>query len=139
MPVNSTTTRRRREIPGRFARAMKRDYSDYTQVFTGTGTGPSDRDGSIQGTAYLTFTLIPNTTTYEVATDACQNYCDGIETCGKFLSGVLSVSLKRTPPTVFVNLYYGKSFDATRLWPLLNWVFSFRVQQSWPRSRVLQP
>jgi hypothetical protein len=93
VPVNSTTTRRRREIPGRFARAMKRN-SGYEQVFSGTGTGPSDRDGSIQGTAYLTYTLVSNTTTYDVATDACQNFCDGIETCGKFFSGILSVALK---------------------------------------------
>ncbi|TFK22704.1 hypothetical protein FA15DRAFT_747670 [Coprinopsis marcescibilis] len=32
------------------------------QVFAGTGTGASDRDASVQGTAYLTFTLVPNST-----------------------------------------------------------------------------
>ncbi|KAK2464922.1 hypothetical protein APHAL10511_002998 [Amanita phalloides] len=57
----------------------------YTQIFAGTGTGPSDRDAAIQGTAYLTYTLVPNST-YNV--DACLDYCDRTERC------------------VFVNLYY---------------------------------
>jgi hypothetical protein len=48
-PVNST--RRAispvvRRIPGRFAR---RSEDNYEQVFAGNGTGPDDRDGSVQG------------------------------------------------------------------------------------------
>lgn len=57
----------------------RRDINDYQQVFAGTGTGPNDRDGSIQGTAYLTFTLV-NNATYNVAD--CLAFCDGITQCG---------------------------------------------------------
>ncbi|KAF9043296.1 hypothetical protein BJ165DRAFT_1595297 [Panaeolus papilionaceus] len=63
----------------------RRGINDYQQVFAGTGTGPNDRDGSIQGTAYLTFTLV-NNATYNVAD--CLAFCDGIPQC------------------VFVNLFY---------------------------------
>ncbi|KAJ7597742.1 hypothetical protein C8J56DRAFT_327407 [Mycena floridula] len=84
--VDSTTRRElSRRVPGRFANAVKRARSDYTTVFTGTGTGLDDRDGSIQGTAYLTFTLVDNST-YNI--DACLAQCDSIREC------------------VFVNLYY---------------------------------
>jgi hypothetical protein len=67
VPAHSTTTttRRRRIITGRFARATKRS-SDYRQVFAGNGTGT---DASIQGSAYLTYTLIQHGDTYNV--DAC--------------------------------------------------------------------
>ncbi|KAJ7589536.1 hypothetical protein C8J56DRAFT_1076194 [Mycena floridula] len=90
-PVTVTavdSTRRelsRHTIPGRFANVVKRARSDYTTVFTGTGTGLDDRDGLIEGTAYLTFTLVDNST-YNI--DACLAQCDSIPQC------------------VFVNLYY---------------------------------
>ncbi|TFK64470.1 hypothetical protein BDN72DRAFT_264263 [Pluteus cervinus] len=64
--------------------------ADYEQVFTGTGTGSGDRDGSIQGTAYLTFTRLD---TYDVG--ACKTFCDGIDAC------------------VFVNIFYEYNSDAT--------------------------
>ncbi|KAF5371757.1 hypothetical protein D9758_003513 [Tetrapyrgos nigripes] len=63
----------------------KRSVKDYVQIFKGTGTGPNDRDGSIEGTGYLTFTVVDNST-YNV--DACLNFCDRVEQC------------------VFANLYY---------------------------------
>jgi hypothetical protein len=80
IPVNSTTTTaRRRDIPGRFARAAKRN-SDYEQVFAGNGTGT---DASIQGSAYLTYTLIQPGDTYNV--DACLSFCDSVQGCGTYL------------------------------------------------------
>ena len=74
---NGTSSSRRRSTE--FSR---RDASDYELVFSGTGTGPNDRDGSIEGTAYLTFTLVPNST-YNV--DACLAFCDSVELCGLLL------------------------------------------------------
>ncbi|TFK67813.1 hypothetical protein BDN72DRAFT_858855 [Pluteus cervinus] len=62
----------------------------YEQVFDGTGADPSDRDASIQGTAYLTFTRLD---TYDLS--ACEAFCDGIEAC------------------VFVNLFSEFNSDAT--------------------------
>lgn len=72
--ANSTSSSRRRSTE-----IFRRDASDYELVFSGTGTGPNDRDGSIEGTAYLTFTLVPNST-YNV--DACLAFCDSVELCG---------------------------------------------------------
>jgi hypothetical protein len=67
-------------------RSLNRRLLDgYDVVFEGTGTGPSDRDASIQGTAYLTYTLVPNNT-YNV--DDCLRFCDSVTGC------------------VFANLYY---------------------------------
>ncbi|KAJ7578264.1 hypothetical protein C8J56DRAFT_835951 [Mycena floridula] len=63
----------------------KRSIANYTLIFSGTGVSPNDRDGSIEGTAFLTFTTV-NNSTYNV--EACLDFCDGIEQC------------------VFVNLYY---------------------------------
>jgi len=71
--TNGTSSRRRSTGYSR------RSASDYDLVFSGTGTGPNDRDGSIEGTAYLTFTLVPNST-YNV--DACLAFCDSVELCG---------------------------------------------------------
>ncbi|KJA20046.1 hypothetical protein HYPSUDRAFT_68822 [Hypholoma sublateritium FD-334 SS-4] len=62
-----------------------RSTSSYTLVFPGTGTGPTDRDGSIQGSGYLTYTVVSNAT-YNVA--ACLQFCDSVSGC------------------IFVNLYY---------------------------------
>jgi len=64
---------------------FSRDPSDYEEVFTGSGTGPNDRDASIEGTAYLTFGLVDNST-YNV--DACLAFCDSVDQC------------------VFANLFY---------------------------------
>lgn len=74
--ANVTSTRRRS------TRSLsRRDSSDYELVFSGSGTGPTDRDASIEGTAYLTFTLVPNST-YNV--DACLDFCDSVTDCGTF-------------------------------------------------------
>lgn len=59
---------------------VKRSPSDYELVFSGTGTDPEDRDASIEGTAYLTYTLVSNAT-YGV--DECLAKCDQVEICGK--------------------------------------------------------
>lgn len=62
----------------------KRDLEErvgaYDLVFSGTGTGRNDRDGSIQGTAYLTYTVVPNNT-YSVG--PCLEFCDRVKECGK--------------------------------------------------------
>jgi hypothetical protein len=60
-------------------RVVKRTNSGYNQVFAGTGTGPNDRDGSIEGTAYLTYTVVSNST-YNV--DDCLAKCDSVSGCG---------------------------------------------------------
>jgi hypothetical protein len=77
--TNTTVTRRSTPATGLF----RRDASDYELVFSGSGTGPTDRDASIEGTAYLTFTLVPNST-YNV--NACLDFCSSVETCGTTLS-----------------------------------------------------
>ncbi|THV02794.1 hypothetical protein K435DRAFT_827325 [Dendrothele bispora CBS 962.96] len=77
--------------------STRRFATDYVNLFNGTGTGPSDRDGSIEGTAYLTYTVVDNST-YNI--EACLDFCDQVEQC------------------VFANLYY--EFNN----PLLDWVFS---------------
>ncbi|KAG6901664.1 hypothetical protein C0995_009445 [Termitomyces sp. Mi166 len=79
------------------ARAEKRTTTGYSQVFAGTGLRSTDRDASVEGTAYLTYTLVSNAT-YSV--DDCLAFCD------------------RVPGCVFVNLYY--EFNN----PLLDFVFS---------------
>ncbi|THV02255.1 hypothetical protein K435DRAFT_792764 [Dendrothele bispora CBS 962.96] len=66
----------------------------YEQVF---GDNGDDHDGSIQGTAYLTYTVVDNST-YNVLD--CLQFCDRVKDC------------------VFVNLYY--EFNN----PLLDFVFS---------------
>ncbi|KAG6852896.1 hypothetical protein C0991_008293 [Blastosporella zonata] len=75
----------------------KRQLSGYEQVFAGTGTGPTDRDASIEGTAYLTYTLV-NNATYNI--NDCLKFCTGVNGC------------------VFVNLYYEFNND------LLDFAFS---------------
>ncbi|KAJ3576806.1 hypothetical protein NP233_g183 [Leucocoprinus birnbaumii] len=75
---NNTATRRSVDL-------SKRLLDGYDVVFEGTGTGLTDRDGSIQGTAYLTFTVVSNST-YNV--DDCLKFCSGVQGC------------------VFANLYY---------------------------------
>ncbi|KAF5346472.1 hypothetical protein D9756_010062 [Leucocoprinus leucothites] len=75
---NNSTARHSQDL-------SKRLIDGYDVVFEGSGTGLTDRDGSIQGTAYLTFTVVSNHT-YNV--DDCLKFCSGIKEC------------------VFVNLYY---------------------------------
>ncbi|KAG6831790.1 hypothetical protein H0H92_007467 [Tricholoma furcatifolium] len=75
----------------------KRTNSGYIQVFDGTGTAPQDRDAAIEGTAYLTYTVVSNAT-YDV--DDCLAACDGVSGC------------------VFANLYYEFNNE------LLDYVFS---------------
>ncbi|KAF8630319.1 hypothetical protein AX15_002992 [Amanita polypyramis BW_CC] len=89
----TNTTATKREESG----LQKRSLSDFQLVFSGGNTGPSDRDASIEGTAYLTYTVVPNNT-YNV--DACLQYCDSVQNC------------------VFANLYYEFNNE------LLDFVFS---------------
>ncbi|KAF8805644.1 hypothetical protein BYT27DRAFT_7258024 [Phlegmacium glaucopus] len=93
--TNSTATPR--SLLTRSEGYLKRSPSDYELVFSGTGTGPSDRDAAIEGTAYLTYSLVSNAT-YDV--DDCLAKCDQVEIC------------------VFVNLYYEFNNE------LLDFVFS---------------
>jgi len=76
---NSSTTAGR-SFSKRWKGFSRRSPADYQLVFSGTGTGPDDRDASIQGTAYLTYSLVSNST-YDV--DDCLNKCDQVDTCGK--------------------------------------------------------
>ncbi|KAF9522768.1 hypothetical protein CPB83DRAFT_863941 [Crepidotus variabilis] len=87
--TSNATARRElwKRSPGIHARAP----SDYELVFGGTGVGLQARDASIQGTAYLTFTLV-NNATYNV--EDCLNFCDQVDKC------------------VFANLYYEYNNDA---------------------------
>lgn len=93
----------------------------YEEVFSGSGTARADRDGSIQGTAYLTYTVVPNST-YNV--DACLDFCNSVNGCGEplfpFPSSDLSLffhpptSTAHLPPLlhpVFANLYYELNND----------------------------
>ena len=63
-----------------FERSTRRS-PNYELVFSGTGTGPNDRDAAIEGTAYLTYSLVSNAT-YNV--NDCLDKCDEVESCGKF-------------------------------------------------------
>ncbi|KAJ7066539.1 hypothetical protein C8F01DRAFT_705737 [Mycena amicta] len=56
----------------------RRLADDYELVFSGTQDGVPD--AAIEGTAYLTFYLVPNTT-YDAGLDACFAYCDGTAGC----------------------------------------------------------
>ncbi|KAJ4487605.1 hypothetical protein J3R30DRAFT_3654104 [Lentinula aciculospora] len=97
--VNATIPVSRRGLSDSASQShlMRRNNSNYELVFWGTGTGPDDRDASIEGTAYLTYTVVSNAT-YDI--DDCLAQCDSVSGC------------------VFVNLYY-------EFWnPLLDFVFS---------------
>ena len=77
VPTNATVTNSKREENG----LRKRQLSDFQLVFSGGGTGPNDRDAAIEGTAYLTYTVVPNST-YNI--DACLQYCDSVQNCGLY-------------------------------------------------------
>ena len=53
----------------------KRQDSGYEEVFMGSVSGP---DGSIEGTAYLTYTILPNRM-YDI--DSCLSFCDSVDQC----------------------------------------------------------
>jgi len=59
----------------------RRDASDYDLVFGGTGVAATSRDASIEGTAYLTYTLVSNST-YNV--NDCLAFCDSVKECGTY-------------------------------------------------------
>ena len=63
-----------------FSKRSTRRSPNYELVFSGTGTDPDDRDAAIEGTAYLTYSLVSNAT-YDV--EDCLAKCDEVETCGK--------------------------------------------------------
>ncbi|KAG6857216.1 hypothetical protein H0H87_007635 [Tephrocybe sp. NHM501043] len=96
----------------------KRTNTGYTQVFAGTGTQRQDRDGSIEGTAYLTYTVVSNAT-YNV--DDCLAACDRVSGCGEqMFNPYTSSNLCSMLTPVFANLYYEYNND------LLDHVFSER-------------
>jgi len=76
--VNATTTdlpaKRSLDIAKRVTRA------DFSTIFSGSGTGPNDRDCAVEGTAYLTYKLVSNAT-YSVGD--CLDFCASTDTCGK--------------------------------------------------------
>ncbi|KAJ7217270.1 hypothetical protein GGX14DRAFT_602789 [Mycena pura] len=79
--VASGSSRRRAVSPnvGRFSKRQ----GGYEQVFA--GLAPGVHDASIEGTAYLTYTVV-NNATYNV--QACLDFCDSVDGC------------------VYVNLFY---------------------------------
>ncbi|KAJ7486762.1 hypothetical protein FB451DRAFT_1391650 [Mycena latifolia] len=76
--ANAASGTRRRDV-GRFGKRQ----ANFVEVFAPLPAG--QHDGSIEGTAYLTYTVV-NNATYNV--QACLDWCAGIDGC------------------VFVNLYY---------------------------------
>ena len=82
-PVNTTVSSVTDSAPSRrsfqkrgLSRRSKRDTDVYHQVFAGTGpAGGFVNDASIEGTAYLTYTVVSNAT-YNV--DACLTFCTSI-------------------------------------------------------------
>ena len=75
------SSRRRRSFSDS-ERLTSRDWtSNYELVFSGTGSGLWDRDAAVEGTAYLTYSLVSNAT-YNV--DDCLKKCDEEEMCGKY-------------------------------------------------------
>ncbi|KAF5388987.1 hypothetical protein D9757_005081 [Collybiopsis confluens] len=84
--VNATVSSTgRRGLAEASSHLSRRNNSNYELVFWGTGTGPNDRDASIEGTAYLTYTVVSNAT---YAIDDCLAKCDSVDGC------------------VFANLFY---------------------------------
>jgi hypothetical protein len=138
VPVDAAGSIQTRSIPGRLAVAARHGvHQDFTQVFAGTGTKPNDRDGSIEGTAYLTFTMVSNAT-YNV--DDCLAFCRSVKGCGE--SSVPPFCLC-SPSSIFSSLRRTSTFHVitalTRSFSISLRESLLRVQQ--PRSRrwVLQP
>ncbi|KAG5637785.1 hypothetical protein DXG03_004316 [Asterophora parasitica] len=73
----------------------------FRQEFAGTGTGVNDRDRSIVGNAYLTYT-VPNNATYDAT-----GYINFQQMWWVLLFLLRSsIHVLTTPLPVFVNLYY---------------------------------
>jgi hypothetical protein len=102
--VTGSTSLHRRRPRHHFGRFNRRQ-SGFEEIFPGL---PSDQhDAAVEGTAYLTYTLVPNST-YNV--DACLAWAATIDGCGAYplpsclirfeVADIVTVNL------VFVNLYY---------------------------------
>lgn len=78
-------------------KSEERGINDYIKVFDAS---TSSKDASIQGTAYLTYKLVSNSTTYNNGLNECLSFCDSVTGCR------------------FANLYY--EFNNA----LYDWVFS---------------
>jgi hypothetical protein len=90
--VNATVPLSRRSLSaGVESKISRRNNSDYEMVFWGTGTDLEDRDASIEGTFYLTYTLVDNST-YSI--DQCLDYCDSIPECGEWFTNKLEQNLR---------------------------------------------
>jgi hypothetical protein len=97
--ANSTSSSARRQlarsIPGRFGgRDLTRRAlpGGYNQIFKGTcDKGAACKDASIEGTAYLTYTLVSNTTDTDTAVAQCLSFCDRVKGCSEY--PLLSVCL----------------------------------------------
>lgn len=87
--TNSTVPASSSDSARRSSGLARRLLDGYKVAFEGTGTGPTDRDGSIEGTAYLTYTVVPNNT-YSV--DDCLSFCDRVDGCGKLPQGYWNFS-----------------------------------------------
>jgi hypothetical protein len=76
--INSTVS----EVTGGTTRrSLQKRAPDFHQIFAGTGVaGGPERDAAIEGTAYLTYTVVPNST-YNV--DACLDFCRRVDKCGR--------------------------------------------------------
>jgi len=79
--TNATISNNNSSTNSRRSFLSTRSVDDYEIMFQGTGTGPNDRDGSIEGTAYLTYSVLPNAT-YDVP--GCLSFCDNVDECGEF-------------------------------------------------------
>lgn len=82
-PTKIEVTYVRRDFEERdLEQPSRRAVTDYSQIFAGQGIGSSaPNDGSIVGTAYLTYTTVANST-YNV--NACLNWCSTVTGCSKW-------------------------------------------------------
>jgi hypothetical protein len=96
---SSAHRRRPRHYFGRFDRRQ----SGFEEIFEGLPA--NQHDASIEGTAYLTYTLVPNST-YNV--DACLAWAATIDGCGMSTSCLIRLEVADIDNVnlVFVNLYY---------------------------------
>lgn len=108
----NTTTPSRRAVKKRVE-----DEYGYEEVFGGTGyAGLSGiTDASIEGTAYLTYTVVPNST-YNV--EECLRFCTSVPGCGMSISSIVKKTALTRWYLVFANLYYEFNNE------LLDFVFS---------------